>query len=35
MCTVCTLGAKRSQKKALDPLDWELQRVVNHVDARN
>jgi hypothetical protein len=34
MCTTCILDIHGGQKRALDPLEWELQTVVNcHVGA--
>lgn len=30
MCTTCMLGIRRGQNRALDPLELELQMVVNH-----
>ena len=36
LCTMCMPGALRHQKRVLDPLELESQRVVsNHVNARN
>jgi hypothetical protein len=36
LCTACMLGAQRGYKRALDPLEQELQTVLNlHVGAGN
>jgi hypothetical protein len=35
LCITYVFGDLRSQKKASDPLDLELQRVVNQVGAGN